>query len=236
MASVARFIFLALVPVVLVALWFLVSDARVLVLRMGTPGFTFTESWSSTLTIAGAILTTFLTFTGLPDYGHIMSKKTYTIASLLFAALIMLAPGVYALFRRTTQVKNETGTKTPQTQGLVLLFLAAAVLTTTGVLAQFKLLGALFSDLGSAGIVSIDTARTFRNICVVLQPVLIVYTGVSVYLTIREQAAFEVADTSQRAKYSAEAADAAVRGDKAGEAEATAAAAVPAMRPGWQLL
>ncbi len=178
---------------VLLAVLFLVRRPEVFMFRMGSPTWSFTESWSSTLTIAGTILTGLLGFAGLPDYGHTMSRKTYGIASLLFSTLIMLAPGVYNLFRKTTQVKNEAGMLVPQTQGIVLFFLAAALLTTTGVLAQLKLLNALFSDLAGAAIISMTTASVFGFICLMLQFVLCVYAAASSAQTVKEQAEFQKA-------------------------------------------
>ncbi|HZF12324.1 MAG TPA: hypothetical protein VFE33_26345 [Thermoanaerobaculia bacterium] len=85
-----------------------------------------------------------------------MSKKTYVIVSLLLAAIVGLAPDVYSLFNRTVQTQDDSGTSVPQTQGYVVLFLAAALCTLTGVLAQLVacdgaiLAGSLSCAAGSA--------------------------------------------------------------------------------------
>jgi hypothetical protein len=217
---------MALSAIVLATLVLLIRKPTALTLWIGGPKWSFSESWSSTLTIAGAILTSLLGFTGIPDYGHAMSKKTYGIASLLFATVIMLAPGVFSLFRRVTTVKDASGAMVQQTQGLVVFFLAAALLTTTGVLSQLRLLDTLFGDLGSASIISTQTAHAFSLACRALIGVLTIYAGVSTYLTAVEQADFQKAAAKA-------AADAAAAG---GPAPAGSPPAAPPQLPDWNLL
>jgi hypothetical protein len=210
----------ALLPILLVVIVLAVRMPGALRLRLGSPMWSFTDSWSSTITVAGAILTGLIGFAGLPDYGHAMSKKTYGIASLLFSSLIMLAPGVFNLFRRTMSVTSTSGAIVQQTQGLVPFFLAAALLTTAGVLAQLKLLGTLFQDLGTAAVISVQTAAAFTLLTAVLQVVLVVYAGVSTYLTVNEQAVYQ----------------AALKAAAANNIAPAPAAAPPAQLPHWKLL
>jgi len=158
---------------------------------MGTPTWAFTESWSSTLTFGGAFLTSLLGFAALPDQGHTFSKSSYTLLSLLFAALIGLAPGVYNLFRAPVQVRTDATTLTIQYQGVVALFLVAGVFTMTGVLAQLSLLGCLFSDLATAGLMSTPTASAFRRLSVVLLFALGFYAVISAAQTVIYQSAPE---------------------------------------------
>jgi hypothetical protein len=163
------------------------GGVRVLGHRMGSPTWSFADSWSSTLTIGGALLTSVVSFAGLPDQGHTLSKKTYGIMSLALAGLIALAPGVYGVFRKAVQTKNELGVSVVQYQGFVILFLLAAVFTVTGVLAQLGLLRLLFHDVAIAGLLSPKTADFFGNLFWVLQVLLLLYAAFSAVQTIHTQ-------------------------------------------------
>jgi hypothetical protein len=160
---------------------------KVLLHRMGSPSWSFTDSWSSTITIAGAIVISLLNFAGLPDQGHTLSKKTYGLISLLLAALIGLAPGMYSLFRKPVQAKDAASALVVQYQGIVLLFLVAAMFTMTGVVAQLGLLGVLFEDLCVAGLLSPEAASLFHGLMIALQILLWVYSVLSIVQTIETQ-------------------------------------------------
>jgi hypothetical protein len=164
-------------------MWVARKDIGVLVQRMGSPTWSFTESWSSTMTIGGAILTSILGFAALPEQGHALSKKTYGMLSLLAAALVSLAPGVYNFFRVPTGTKTESQAAI-QYQGYVLLFLAAAFLTLTGVLTQFGLLYLLFGDIARAGLVSMMTGLFFRVVTLILGILLWLHAVTSIVLAI----------------------------------------------------
>jgi hypothetical protein len=150
--------------------------------RMGTPAWSFTESWSSTLTIGGAVLTSLLGFTTLPEQGHHFDKKSYALLSLLLAAVIALAPGVYNLFRKPIQ-----STSPVKYQGIVLMFLLAGLLTMTASLAQLSLVRFLVLDTARAGLMSTGLAGAFGNLCRALQGALWVYAAVSVVQTVLSQ-------------------------------------------------
>src|SRR4029450_11891064 len=128
---------------------------------MGVPKWDFTQSWSSTLTVAGAALTGLFSYTGLPEHGHRFGKPSYALLSVLFAALIGLAPAVYNLVRVPVQLKRADETLDIQYQGFVVLFLLAGVLTMTGVLAQIGLLHELMADIGDADLLSRSASAAF---------------------------------------------------------------------------
>lgn len=158
----------------------------VLAHRMGRPTWTFADSWSSTLTVAGAMFTAVIGFAGLPDQGHMFSKRTYGILSLTLTGLIGLAPGIYNVFRKPVE-RQAGGVTTVQYQGFVAFFLLAVLFTMTGVVAQLGVLRALFTDLAAASVVSVETAEAFGKLFRGLQGLLLVYAAVSVAQTLRGQ-------------------------------------------------
>jgi len=161
--------------------------AQTLLARMGSPTWDFTKSWSSTLTLAGAGLATLFALTSLPEHGHHFGKVTYALLSTLFAALIGLAPAVYNLFRDPVQSKADDGTVDIQYQGFVLLFLAAGVLTMTGVFAQLRLLRDLVDDLAKAALLSSPASDAFWSLFLFLQVALFMYAVVSACQAILKQ-------------------------------------------------
>jgi hypothetical protein len=169
----------------LVLIWLL--KFSVLWHRMGKSRWDFQNSWSSTLTIAGTIVGLVVSAAALPDQGATLSKKTYTIVGIILAALITLAPGVYNLFRKAVQAKSADATAEIQFQGIVTFFLAAALLTVTGSLAQLGLLGFLFHDIAAAGSLSPATAIFLQRLCTVLQVLIWIYSVTSIVQTVRTQ-------------------------------------------------
>jgi hypothetical protein len=184
-----RALLAALVATLLAAIVAAVRDGvGVLFHRMGGPTWSFTDSWSSTLTVAGAMFTAVIGFAGLPDQGHIFSKRTYGILSLTLTGLIGLAPGVYNVFRKP--VTHTVGTATVvQYQGFVLFFLVAALFTMTGVVAQLGVLRALFADIAAASVLSTTTADAFGLLFDGLQALLLLYAVVSIAQTLHAQSA-----------------------------------------------
>lgn len=179
----------AAIAIAFVAIVITVTDGRgVLIHRMGKPLWSFTESWSSTVTIGAAVMTSLVGFAGLPEQGHTLSKSTYGVMSLITVGLIGLAPGVYNLFRKPVETEAVDGVPGPiQYQGLVVMFLVAALFTVTGALAQLGLLKFLVADLAVAGIVAQPTARALEVLWWGLQGVSLLYAVLSLLQTVKAQ-------------------------------------------------
>lgn len=160
------------------------EDAGVLLHRMGGATWSFTESWSSTITVAAGLLTTFVGLAGLPEQGHILSRGAYGVASALSAALITLAPGVYNLFRRPIVVPVAGGPDKIEYQGLVVMFIAAAAFTISGALAQLGLLRFVLRDLAWAGVISHPLADHMAIVWFALQGATLLYALTSMIRTI----------------------------------------------------
>jgi hypothetical protein len=112
--------------------------------RMGPPSWNFGDSWGTNITVGGALLTTLLGFSALPEQTHYLNKTAYLCLSLIFTALITIAPAIYALIRTPVTVQ---GSDTPQYQGYVLPFAIASGVTLWGTLGQLGAVGLLFSEL-----------------------------------------------------------------------------------------
>jgi hypothetical protein len=69
--------------------------------RMGTGDFKFNESWSSTLTVLGGMLTTIVAAQILPSNTpeQKITKGTLVAFHLMFSAVIVVAAGLYNTFR-----------------------------------------------------------------------------------------------------------------------------------------
>lgn len=133
--------------VVLIALVWLALKGIKLSQRMGPPTWNFSDSWGTNITVGGALLTTLLGFSALPEQTHYLNKIAYLCLSLIFAALITVAPSIYALVRTPVNVPGST---TPQYQGYVLPFAVACGLTLWGALGQLGTVGLLFGELWAA--------------------------------------------------------------------------------------
>ncbi|MGE5113372.1 MAG: hypothetical protein ACM3JB_21105 [Acidobacteriaceae bacterium] len=112
--------------------------------RLGPPSWNFSDSWGTNITVAGAVLSTLLSFSALPEQTHYLNKIAYLCLSLIFSALITIAPSIYALIRTPVNVQ---GSDTPQYQGYVVPFAIASGVTLWGALGQLGTVALLFGEL-----------------------------------------------------------------------------------------
>jgi len=138
---------IASVVACLVALVWLKKKGIAFSQRMGPPAWNFADSWGTNITVGGGLLTTLLGFGALPEQTHYLNKTAYLCLSLIFAALITVAPSIYALLRTPV---NVPGAPTPQYQGYVFSFALASGVTVWGALGQLGTVGLLFHELAAA--------------------------------------------------------------------------------------
>jgi hypothetical protein len=140
--------------------------------RMGPPSWNFGDSWGTNIAVGGALLTTLLGFSALPDQTHYLNKTAYLCLSLIFAALITVAPSIYALLRTPVDV---TGSSTPQYQGYVLFFALASGVTVWGALGQLETVGLLFAELADAREISRSVLISLVTVLGLVGVLLVVY-------------------------------------------------------------
>ena len=130
-----------LIPLALAAVVVLITTVRLkkqnidLKDRMGNSTWSFGQSWGANVAIAGALLGAIFTATIFPDHAHFMSKNSYAMLQALFAAIIALAPLVYALIRDDV-VANLNGVVSTNSQGYVIMFLIAGGLVLWAAIGQ----------------------------------------------------------------------------------------------------
>jgi hypothetical protein len=116
-------------------------------LKLGSPAWDFTKSWTSTLTLAGGVLSAVLTLSALPEMTQYASKPGYGTLILLFSLLVLFAPLVFMGWM-SGDVKHGTDGKPSVTyQGNGLLFFITCLMTLTGGLGQVAVLALLLDEV-----------------------------------------------------------------------------------------
>jgi hypothetical protein len=169
---------IASTAVVVVSLVLLRVKGVKMMQRMGPPAWNFSDSWGTNITIGGALLTSVLGFSALPEQIHYLNKTAYLDLSLIFAALIAIAPAIYALLRTPVV---EAGSSTLQYQGYVLFFALASGVTVWGAIGQIETVGLLFCELGEVGQISHAVLLSLLTILCFVIALLLVYAGRTIY-------------------------------------------------------
>ena len=115
---------------------------------LGEVNWSFTDSWASTVTAAGAVLGTILSTSGIiPDTAAPLSAGTLAGLNLLFAFIIVLAPLVFNAVARTgVPLPDDTGDG-PRYQGYAGIFLLATMLTIWAVFGELATIAILLREL-----------------------------------------------------------------------------------------
>jgi len=159
---------------------------------MGSASWDFSQSWATNITVAGAILTTLLGFSGLPDYGKFMPKSSYLSLGILFGVLVTLAPSVYNFIRKPVDPpppdpNNLVPATGPSFQGYVFGFLLASFVTLWGVLGQLATIGLLLKELVDSGPLPSVMGSAFNIVIVLVALFLLVYSNVTIYFNVQHQ-------------------------------------------------
>jgi hypothetical protein len=117
--------------------------------RMGSPAWDFAKSWTSTTTLVGAIISTALALSALPDLTRYASKSGYAILALFISFVVVLAPFIFTAFRTGVLVRDQkTGAWTVAYEGplwALLLSCAATIFAgITQIVVFFLLLHEIF--------------------------------------------------------------------------------------------
>jgi hypothetical protein len=157
--------------------------------RMGAPNWRASESWSSNLTIGAGLTNGVLTLAVISDLTVFMTKPAYGVVTMLLSALVTLAPIVYGLFRkaRTAEraepnVQNRLALLQPakeQSDGYVVVFLAAGALTLWASGGQLLTFALLIGELWSVAALTTPVAVVIVGLVLVVFVALFVYGGKS---------------------------------------------------------
>jgi hypothetical protein len=119
---------------------------------LGTPAWDFAKSWTSTTTLASAVITTALTLSALPDLTRYASKSGYAALAMLISFAVVVAPFVFVAFRSGEIGMDPKTGPTVVYKGCLWLFLVSGAITLFAGLAQvvvlFLLLDEIFLDYG----------------------------------------------------------------------------------------
>lgn len=116
--------------------------------KLGSPAWDFTKSWTSTTTLAGAIISTALTLSALPELTKYASKSGYAALAMLISLAVVVAPFVFVAFRNGEIAKDPaTGNDTVIYKGCLWLFLVSGAITLFAGLAQVVLLFLLLDEI-----------------------------------------------------------------------------------------
>jgi hypothetical protein len=174
--------------------------------RMGAADWKFTESWASTLTALGGILSSVLAAQILPSDTdpQKLIKGTYVVYGLMFAAVVVVGTAVYNTFRiqnpvvkptRGTPKPGETpGVKPPpkdvspatiQYQGFVVFFLIACALVLWAALGQLLTVWHLLGEVPNLTASVYTIFKILLGLGIFLA---LIYIPMSVPWTLRNQA------------------------------------------------
>jgi hypothetical protein len=118
------------------------------------PQWNFATSFASNFTIGTGLLTPLLGATVTTDALHYMTKAHYTVLSILFAALLILAPAIFWFFSSPQEIPTPTGQTSTVSVGSIRLFLATAALMICAVLGQLITVGLAIAEVQFRGYIA----------------------------------------------------------------------------------
>ncbi len=153
--------------------WTLVRKDRLdLTDEMGPAAWDFSQSWASTLTLAGALLASILAETSVvPETPEYLGRAAYGGLSILFGAISLLAPLLYTASKK---IKLTGDTKKPRYVGIVENFLLASGLSIWAAYGQLFTVALLLLE--------VEAANSLPDSIIPLFAVLIVVAVVSLWL------------------------------------------------------
>lgn len=143
--------------------------------RMVFPEWT-SSSWMTNLTVVGAVLTTTTSAIGAVKQPQLLQLAEYTVLSVLFGALVLIAPLAYNSIR-LAQDPNAG----PSYGGYVWLFIATITFTLWGAFGQFLLIYYYFDEVAKARLISRSGSLMFNSGIALVGLLLCVYAARTIY-------------------------------------------------------
>jgi hypothetical protein len=205
--------------------------------KLGSPAWDFAKSWTSNTTLVGAIISTALTLSALPELTKYASKSGYSTLALLISLVVIIAPFFFIVFRIGTIESDPATIKKVVYQGCLWAFLLSCAITLFAGLAQlvvlFLLLAEVFQEYRFWSF-SLDHEPWSLNVgsilTVVLSGALCWHAGYSMFLTIELQRKADIEAANKVIR------EAAAKGARAGELAAVAARSAKGPLLTWPVL
>jgi hypothetical protein len=173
--------------------------------KIGPPSWDFAKSWTSNTTLVGAIISTALTLSALPELTKYASKSGYSTLVLLFSLAVIIAPFVFVAFRSGEIGKDPDNQKKDAVlyQGYLWAFLLSCAITLFAGLAQLVVLFLLLAEVFQEyPFWSFSWSLIAGSILTFLLSVALCwYVGNSMYFTIQLQVLHKEAADKEKATF-----------------------------------
>lgn len=152
-------------------------------LPMGSPQWSFSGSFATNFTLGTAILTLIFSTSVVPDGLHFMTKQSYSLLSIAFAALLLFGPAFYTFCGTPQTSVATTGESSISFVGTVRLFLLTSTLVVFGFVGQIITISLLLMEGAYLGYInSVTMAFCFAYlILVTVSMAVYAYKSISAY-------------------------------------------------------
>lgn len=140
--------FIAGIGYLLIALWCL---RKSLGKPMGGPQWGFGTSFATNFTVGTGLLGLVLGGSVITDALHYLTKFHYVLLSLLFAALLLIAPALFSFFSRQQKFPSSSGPAVMAPAGWVWLYIVTSALMVGAVVGQLVTVGFAMAEVKHRG-------------------------------------------------------------------------------------
>jgi hypothetical protein len=163
---------------------------------MGPSEWSFSASAATNFTIAGALLTSVLASSAVPDYPRYLTKPGYLALSLLFGVAVGLAPALYNFCCKPTG-PDPANPQSVEFEGSVGLFLLSVALTLWGVFGQLATMSVMFQEFVARKIISPQSVWVEWAIAVGVAVSIVVYSYRSAHYYVCDHPARQAASVRE---------------------------------------
>lgn len=121
---------------------------------MGGPQWNFGTSFATNFTVGTGLLSLVLGGSVITDALHYMTKTHYVVLSLMFAAILLIAPALFTFFSTPHKFPSASGPSVMAPAGPVWLFVLASTLMVGAVVGQLLTVGLAMDEVRFRGYLS----------------------------------------------------------------------------------
>lgn len=118
---------------------------------MGGPQWGFGTSFATNFTVGTGLLSLVLAGNVITDALHYLTKFHFLLLSLLFAALLLIAPALFSFFSRQQKFPSSSGPAIMAPAGRVWLYIVASALMVGAVVGQLVTVGLAMAEVKHRG-------------------------------------------------------------------------------------